>query len=164
MAERKDYVTYVHEVYDYLHTIPEKGFEEYKTSAFVLGELEKMGFEDIKSGVAGTGIIVTIDSHKEGPVLAIRADMDALEFIIDGKKTMIHACGHDGHTSMLLAAAREIKDRGLVKRGKLKIVFQPGEERLYGALRMIDSGLLDDVEEIVGMHLRPKQDLSLIHI
>ena len=65
MAERKDYVTYVHEVYDYLHTIPEKGFEEFKTSAFVLGELEKMGFEDIKSGevtevfACGTAAIIT---------------------------------------------------------------------------------------------------------
>ena len=161
MGERTDYVTYVHQVYDYLHTIPEKGFEEFKTSAFVLEELKKIGFEDIKTGVAGTGIIVTIDSGKEGPVLGLRADMDALEFIIDGKKTMIHACGHDGHTSMLLAAAREIHDRDLVKKGKLKIIFQPGEERLYGALRMIDSGLLDDVEEIVGMHLRPKQDCRL---
>ena len=125
MGERTDYVTYVHQVYDYLHTIPEKGFEEFKTSAFVLEELKKIGFEDIKTGVAGTGIIVTIDSGKEGPVLGLRADMDALEFIIDGKKTMIHACGHDGHTSMLLAAAREIHDRDLVKKGKLKIIFQP---------------------------------------
>ncbi|MBH9834128.1 amidohydrolase, partial [Clostridioides difficile] len=54
-----------------------------------------------------------------------------------------------------------IKERNLVKRGKLKILFQPGEEKLYGALRVIDSGLLDDVEEMVGMHLRPGQDCRL---
>ena len=62
MAEQKDYITYVHEVYDYLHTIPELGFEEYKTSAFILSELKKCGFrdEDIVSGIAGTGILVTI--------------------------------------------------------------------------------------------------------
>ncbi|TQX30795.1 M20 peptidase aminoacylase family protein [Clostridioides difficile] len=161
MATNKDYIEYVHKVYNYLHTIPEKGFEEYKTSEFVLKELEKMGFENINKGVAGTGIIVTIDSKKEGPVFAIRADMDALEFIIDGEKKMIHACGHDGHTSMLLTAAKLIKERNLVKRGKLKILFQPGEEKLYGALRVIDSGLLDDVEEMVGMHLRPGQDCRL---
>ena len=60
MAEQKDYITYVHEVYDYLHTIPELGFEEYKTSAFILSELKKCGFrdEDIVSGIAGTGIHV----------------------------------------------------------------------------------------------------------
>lgn len=64
MGTNKDYIEYVHKVYDYLHTIPEKGFEEYKTSEFVLKELEKMGFENINKGVAGTGIIVTIDSKK----------------------------------------------------------------------------------------------------
>ena len=113
MAEQKDYITYVHEVYDYLHTIPELGFEEYKTSAFILSELKKCGFrdEDIVSGIAGTGILVTIDSGKPGPVLALRADIDALEFIINGERKIIHACGHDGHISMLLVAAREIKNR-----------------------------------------------------
>ncbi|WP_227861588.1 M20/M25/M40 family metallo-hydrolase [Clostridioides sp. ZZV14-6105] len=118
MENNKSYIDYVHKVYDYLHTIPEKGFEEYKTSTFILEELKKMGFENIDEGVAETGIIVTIDSKKEGPVFAIRADIDALEFIIDGEKKMIHACGHDGHTSMLLTAARLIKERDLVKKRK----------------------------------------------
>lgn len=162
MAE-KDYVAYVHELYDYLHTIPELGFEEYKTSAFILSELKKMGFTDqeITSGIGKTGILVTIKSGKPGPVLALRADIDALEFIINGERKIIHACGHDGHISMLLAAAREIKNRGLVKRGTLKILFQPAEEKLFGALSVIESGVLDDVEEMVGMHLRPKQDCRL---
>lgn len=159
----KDYITYVHEVYDYLHTIPELGFEEYKTSAFILEELKKIGFEDkdIVSGIAGTGILVTIDSGEPGPTLALRADMDALEFIINGERKIIHACGHDGHISMLLVAAQEIKERGLVKKGKLKILFQPAEEKLFGALSVIETGLLDDVDEMVGMHLRPKQDCRL---
>ena len=111
MAEQKDYITYVHEVYDYLHTIPELGFEEYKTSAFILSELKKCGFrdEDIVSGIAGTGILVTIDSGKPGPVLALRADIDALEFIINGERKIIHACGHDGHTAILLATAKILK-------------------------------------------------------
>lgn len=163
MAEQKDYITYVHEVYDYLHTIPELGFEEYKISAFILSELKKCGFrdEDIVSGIAGTGILVTIDSGKPGPVLALRADIDALEFIINGERKIIHACGHDGHISMLLVAAREIKNRGLVKAGRLKILFQPAEEKLFGALKVIESGVLNDVEEMVGMHLRPKQDCRL---
>lgn len=158
-----DYVSYVHQIYDYLHTIPELGFEEYKTSVFLLEELKKIGFEDkdIISGIGGTGILVTIDSGVEGPVLALRADMDALEFIIDGERKIIHACGHDGHMSMLLAAAAEIKRRGLVKKGKLKILFQPAEEKLFGALKVIESGVLDDVDEMVGMHLRPKQDCRL---
>lgn len=163
MALEKDYVTYVHEIYDYLHTIPELGFEEYKTSAFILEKLREAGFEDqdIISGIAGTGILVTIDSGRPGTVLALRADMDCLEFIIDGQRKLIHACGHDGHVSMLLTAAREIKNRGLVKQGKLKILFQPAEEKLFGALKVIETGVLNDVEEMVGMHLRPKQDCRL---
>lgn len=163
MMEKKDYITYVHEIYDYLHEIPELGFEEYKTSAFILEKLKEIGFEDkdIVSGIAGTGILVTIDSGKPGTILALRADIDALEFIIEEERKIIHACGHDGHTSMLLAAAREIKNRNLVKSGKLKILFQPAEEKLFGALKVIETGLLDDVEEMVGMHLRPKQDCRL---
>ena len=104
---------------------------------------------------------MTIDSGKPGPVLALRADIDALEFIINGERKIIHACGHDGHISMLLVAAREIKNRGLVKAGRLKILFQPAEEKLFGALKVIESGVLNDVEEMVGMHLRPKQDCRL---
>ena len=77
MGERTDYVTYVHQVYDYLHTIPEKGFEEFKTSAFVLEELKKIGFEDIKTGVAGTGICLLYTSpsqrrNEPGPVPKVR--------------------------------------------------------------------------------------------
>lgn len=163
MLEQKDYITQVHEHYNYLHTVPELGFEEFKTSAYILEQLKKAGFKDhdIVSGIAGTGILVTIDSGKPGIVFALRADIDCLEFIIDGKRNLIHACGHDGHASMLLAAAKEIKDRGLVKSGKLKILFQPAEEKLFGALKVIETGLLNDVEEMIGMHLRPKQDCRL---
>ena len=153
MGTNKDYIEYVHKVYDYLHTIPEKGFEEYKTSEFVLKELEKMGFENINKGVAGTGIIVTIDSKKEGPVFAIRADMDALEFIIDGEKKMIHACGHDGHTSMLLGAAKVLNDIKDSINGTVKLFFQPGEEVGKGARAMIQDGAMEGVDSVFGIHL-----------
>ena len=156
MGERTDYVTYVHQVYDYLHTIPEKGFEEFKTSAFVLEELKKIGFEDIKTGVAGTGIIVTIDSGKEGPVLGLRADMDALEFIIDGKKTMIHACGHDGHMAVVLELARRLARRRDLPHNVL-LVFQPAEETTGGARPICESGVFAQfhTRAIFGLHLWP---------
>lgn len=123
MEINKDYIEYVYKVYDYLYIILEKGFEEYKILEFVLKEFEKMGFENINKGIVGIGIIVIIDFKKEGLVFVIRVDMDVLEFIIDGEKKMIYVCGYDGYIFMFLIVVKLIKERNLVKRGKLKIFF-----------------------------------------
>ena len=121
------------EFYKYLHTIPESSMQEYKTSAFVAQELIAAGIT-VETNLAGsTGLVGIIDSGVPGPVFGLRADMDALNHNIDGKVEQRHTCGHDGHTSMLLAAALEIKEQGLVKKGKLKVIFQPGEETDDGA-------------------------------
>ena len=173
MGTNKDYIEYVHKVYDYLHTIPEKGFEEYKTSEFVLKELEKMGFENINKGVAGTGIIVTIDSKKEGPVFAIRADMDALP--IQDKKVCsysskvpgkMHACGHDAHTTILLGVARILNKNKRLFGGCVKLFFEPAEETVGGAPFMIKEGVLENprVDAIVGLHVTEDLDYGKIRI
>ena len=144
--------------YNYLHTIPEEGFQELKTSAFLAEKLESYGY-DVTRNVGGeTGIIGIYDSGRSGPVVALRADMDALGHIIDGKHVSRHTCGHDGHMSMLLAAAQIIKEKQLVKRGKLKILFQPAEELGSGANSMIRGGAIDDVEYIFGAHVRPFEE------
>ncbi len=141
-----------------LHEMPELAFQEQCTSKFVADTLERLGYA-VERGVGGTtGVIGTLKTNVPGPVLMLRADMDALPFEIDGKPCAIHACGHDAHTAMVLAAASELKD--VVKRGTLKVLFQPAEETIEGALAMIKAGAIDDVDMIVGAHIRPVQDLE----
>ncbi|MFR3635838.1 MAG: amidohydrolase, partial [Sutterella sp.] len=139
-----------------LHTMPELAFQEVRTSQFVADTLEKLGYEVTRNVGNTTGVIGVVKGAEPGPTLMLRADMDALPFEIDGKPCAIHACGHDAHTAMLLAAASELKD--VVKRGTLKVLFQPAEETIEGALAMIKAGAIDDVDMIVGAHIRPVQD------
>ena len=146
------------EHFNYLHQIPELGFEEHKTSAYIGDVLEAAGFQ-VQRNVGGTtGIVALLDSGKPGPVVALRADMDALGHIIDGRLEARHTCGHDGHSSVVLTAAEEILAEGLVKRGKLKILFQPAEELGTGAIALTEAGVLDDVEMLFGFHLRPLEE------
>ena len=99
------------EHFNYLHQIPELGFEEHKTSAYIGDALEAAGFQ-VQRNVGGTtGIVALLDSGKPGPVVALRADMDALGHIIDGRLEARHTCGHDGHSSVVLTAAEEILRR-----------------------------------------------------
>lgn len=145
---------------EYLHTIPEIGFTEVKTAAFVAKILREAGYEVTEQLGGKTGVVGVLDSGVPGPVMGVRADMDALGHIIDGEFCAIHSCGHDAHTSMALAAAEEIIQKGLVKKGKLKMIFQPAEEIGKGAYSIVDSGILDDVDYLIGQHLRPIQEAS----
>ena len=132
------------EIWRDLHKTPELGFEENKTSAYLAEALEKLGFA-VTRGVGKTGVIGVIRGAEPGPVLMLRADMDALPFRNDdGSIEAVHACGHDSHCAMVLAAASELAGR--VRRGTLKILFQPGEETLHGALEVLKSGAVDDVD------------------
>ena len=140
-----------------IHSHPELGYQEKKTSALIAEELKALGIE-AKTGVAGTGIVATMDSGKAGPVVALRADMDGLAINEDTGLSfaskvpgMMHACGHDGHVAMLLGAASLLK--GTLTRGKVLLVFQPAEEGGAGALKIMKSGLLKGVKAIFGCHL-----------
>ena len=132
------------EIWRDLHKTPELGFEENKTSAYLAEALEKLGYA-VTRGVGKTGVMGVIRGAEPGPVLMLRADMDALPFRNDdGSIEAVHACGHDSHCAMVLAAASELAGR--VRRGTLKILFQPGEETLHGALEVLKSGAVDDVD------------------
>ena len=145
------------EIWRDLHKTPELGFEENKTSAYLAEALEKLGYA-VTRGVGKTGVMGVIRGAEPGPVLMLRADMDALPFRNDdGSIEAVHACGHDSHCAMVLAAASELADR--VRRGTLKILFQPGEETLHGALEVLKSGAVDDVDIALGCHVRPIQDI-----
>lgn len=142
-----------------LHRIPELGLELPKTSAYVQGVLDELGIE-YKTLVNGNAIVGLIHGGQEGPVIALRADMDALpireetglEFASDNGK--MHACGHDGHTAMLLGAAKVLQENRNLIKGKVKLLFQPGEEYPGGALPMIEEGAMEDpkVDAVMGIH------------
>ena len=146
----------VKDIFHDLHQIPEIGFQEFKTSAYLADKLRELGYK-VTTNVGGTGVVGVVKGAEPGPVMLLRADMDALPFVINGEHKAIHACGHDAHCSMVLAAASNLKDK--IKKGTLKILFQQGEETLKGALAVIDAGVLEDVDIAVGLHIRPVQDL-----
>ena len=150
------------EVYNELHAIPELSTKEFKTSRFLKEYLEKYGFE-VTSGIAGTGLVTYINSGVEGPVLGVRVDIDAVEHLIDGEIQMVHSCGHDAHTTMGLFSGIVAKEAGLVKKGSLKLIFQPSEEHeeTSGARAMVSEGVIDDVDMLIGIHLRPQSELRL---
>ncbi len=136
--------------------MPELGLREVKTAAFLAEQLRSAGYE-VQTGVGGTGVVGVLRGEKPGPVLALRADMDALKHLVDGNECAIHSCGHDAHSAMVLCAAEQAAKQGLAA-GALKILFQPAEEVLLGAKALVDAGAIADVDALVGIHLRPEQE------
>lgn len=147
----------VYELYDALHAIPEVGFEEVKTAAFLAEKLKKAGFA-VQTGVGRTGVVGTLRAQSPGPVLGLRADMDALPYVVDGKPCAKHTCGHDAHCAMVLTAALMAAGQG-IRKGTLKILFQPSEEPDNGALEVIKDKAIDDMDYLFAMHIRPKQEI-----
>ena len=147
----------------YLHQNPELGFEEFKTSDFVANKLEDMGLS-VHRGLAGTGVVATLVSGDgTGGSIALRADMDALPLQEKGSIAhrsetpgKMHACGHDGHTTMLLGAAKYLSETQNFN-GTVQFVFQPAEEGKGGGEKMIEDGLfkLFPADEVYGMHNMP---------
>ena len=154
----------------HLHANPELGFECHETAAFVVERLKEFGVDEIHEGIATTGIVAIINGQGEGPTIGLRADMDALPILeatdhpykskIDGK---IHACGHDGHTTMLLGAARYlVETRNFT--GRVALIFQPAEEGGAGGKVMCDEGMMDnfDISQVYGIHNIPGMPFGLI--
>ena len=144
-----------------LHQRPELGFTEQLTAEFISNKLQEWGIKN-QIGIAKTGIVATIDSGKPGPVLAIRADIDALPIQEENEVSyrsqhdgIMHACGHDGHTAIALGTAYYLANHREDFKGTVKIIFQPAEEGPGGAQPMIEAGVLKnpDVDAIIGLHL-----------
>lgn len=147
----------------WLHQNPEIGFACHKTAAFVAQKLREFGVDEVHEGIAQTGLVAIINGQAEGPTIGLRADMDALPMqeetgadwasLIPGA---MHGCGHDGHTTMLLGAAKYLSEtRGFS--GRVALIFQPAEEGGGGGRVMVEEGFMDrfDIQEVYALHNGP---------
>lgn len=141
------------------HAHPELGLEEHRTQGVVIELLRELGIPYREVG--GTGVLGTVDSGRDGPVILLRADMDALPVTEENEAPyasrnpgIMHACGHDAHMAILLGTAKHFAENG-VERGILKLLFQPGEEGKDGARKVIADGVLEDppVDSAFGIHV-----------
>ena len=145
-----------------IHAHPEMAFEEHRTAKIVAEKLESFGIE-VETGLASTGVVGTLKKGKGNRAIGLRADLDALpiseanDFEYKSKhEGLMHACGHDGHTAMLLGAAKYLSEQGDFD-GTINFIFQPAEENEGGARTMIEEGLFEKypVESVYGMHNIP---------
>ena len=147
----------------HLHRHPELGFECHETAAFVAARLREFGVDEVHEGVATSGVVAVVEGRGEGPAIGLRADMDALPIEeatgaphaseVPGR---MHACGHDGHTTMLLGAARYLAETRNFA-GRAVLIFQPAEETGGGAGVMVRDGVLDrfGIAEVYALHNTP---------
>ena len=150
-----------------IHAHPEMGFQEHRTAAFVSSQLKQYGIE-VHEGVGKTGVVGVLKNGLSGRNIGLRADMDALPIIEANtfahkstKDGVMHACGHDGHTTMLLGAAKYLAQTRKFD-GTVHFIFQPAEEGIGGARAMIEDGLFErfPCEAVFGMHNRPGMPLG----
>ena len=152
----------------HLHQHPELGFDCHQTAAFVAERLAEFGVDEIHQGIGQTGIVAIIDGQGDGPTIGLRADMDALPMdevtgaewasTVPGR---MHACGHDGHTTMLLGAAKYLAETRNFA-GRVALIFQPAEENGGGAEVMVQEGIMQrfDISSVYAMHNNPGQPLG----
>ncbi len=164
---------YLQEIRRELHKHPEISNEEKKTAEIIAEELRKMGISDIKENVNGHGIIAEIHGAGDGKIVALRADMDALQIKEETglpykseSDGLMHACGHDAHMTMVLGAARLLNERKDELKGNVRLIFQPAEEitPMGGSRGMIAGGALDNVDAVFGLHVWPDLPLGKVGV
>jgi amidohydrolase len=155
----------------YLHRHPEIGYEEHNTSDYLKNILQQSGYEIYRNDQMGTGFYCEYGEGK-GPVLGIRCDLDGLP--IQDTKTVdyrskndcvMHACGHDVHMAIVTGFAIWLRETHLPLKGKIRFIYQPAEEQAPGgALQMIDAGILDTIDNLIGIHVLPSMEVGKIGI
>lgn len=155
----------------HLHQSPELSNEERETAAFIAHELRSFGLEPVERVGGGFGVAATLDTCRAGPTLAFVAHIDALPLdesndlpFRSQRHGVMHACGHDANTAVLLAFAKAAAGAGEVLSGRLRFIFEPAEEMPPGgALKMIEAGCLDQVDAVFGLHQGPS-DAGTLHL
>lgn len=164
-ASKRDFLEWIRKVRRELHAHPELSFKEVRTTKRIREILTDLGWE-ARLVPGSTGVVGLLHGREPGPVIALRADIDALPITElnqvpyrSNTKGIMHACGHDANTAIMLGVAKKIVDTGLMSRvrGAVKLIFQPAEERLGGAKTLIEKGVLEDptVDLIVAGHMSP---------
>ncbi|MBV8728069.1 MAG: amidohydrolase [Candidatus Eremiobacteraeota bacterium] len=157
----------------HFHQHPELSMVEHETAAYIERELRKLELDDLRTGVAETGILGALKGAKPGPVTLLRADIDALPITElndapykSARDGVMHACGHDAHISILLSAARELAERRDEIPGTLVFCFQPGEEGYAGNRQMIEAGALENphVDRTFALHMASVLDVGKIGV
>ena len=152
----------------HLHANPELGYDCHETAAYVVERLKEFGIDEIETGIGQSGVVAVIQGTGNGPVIGLRADMDALpiEEVRDlpyksTRPGKMHACGHDGHTTMLLGAAKYLAETRNFS-GSGAVIFLPAEEGGGGCLAMCQDGLMDrfGISEVYGIHNNPNADFG----
>ena len=163
-----DYHDEMKEWRQHIHRNPELNFDCHKTAAFVVKKLKEFGVDEIHEKIAESGVVAIINGKNSGPTIGLRADMDALPLqevkdheyksTVDGQ---MHACGHDGHTTMLLGAARYLSETRNFS-GRVALIFQPAEEGGGGGEVMCKEGVMDnfDIRQVYGIHNSPGSPLG----
>lgn len=172
IKEIKKYESYIIEKRRDFHMHPETGFQEFRTSKIIEQELKLMGFKLI-TGVGVTGIVGTLEGSKKGKTVLLRADIDALNMQEENECTyksvndgIMHSCGHDTHTAMLLGACKYFSENRNTLEGTLKVVFQSAEEGPLpgGGSFVVKGGHLDDVDGVFGIHITTKYKVGTISV
>ena len=147
----------VEEVFAHLHTHPEISWKEIETTNYLRQLIENEGYEATTFDDS-TGLVVTVGDG--GTCVGLRTDIDALWQEVNGVYQANHSCGHDAHMTIAFGTLLVLKKIGYPKNGRLKVLFQPAEEKGTGALSFVDKGLVDDVDYLYGVHLRPIQEIG----
>jgi amidohydrolase/hippurate hydrolase len=172
LRRAKELETWMTGVRRAIHRNPELAMREYQTTELVKGELEKIGVE-VKDIGLETGVLGLLEGTGEGPVTGLRADMDALPIeertgldYASQNKGIMHACGHDGHTAILLGAAKMLSEMKERFGGVVKFIFQPAEESLGGAAKMVKAGVLENphVSTVIALHGWPFLEVGKIGV
>lgn len=152
----------------HLHENPELGLNCHETAAFVVGRLREFGVDEVHTGIATSGLVAIINGAGDGPTIGLRADMDALPMTEESgvewssqREGLMHACGHDGHTTMLLGAAKYLCETRRFS-GRVALIFQPAEENDGGGRIMVEEGMMErfDIKEVYGIHNVPNHPLG----